>query len=88
MFGPDSNDQISSDGSEQDWVEPSLSCKSGLLQPQGAESVYHAFYLLQTDPSIQVHFSVYNIKQNCESQTFSCKFEINLLGHRSLLICV
>ncbi|KAL9691643.1 hypothetical protein QQ045_012068 [Rhodiola kirilowii] len=40
--------------SESDWAEPSLQlCNAGMLQRCGSGTVYDAFHLLQTDPSVQ-----------------------------------
>uniref|UniRef100_A0A7N1A0L2 Uncharacterized protein n=1 Tax=Kalanchoe fedtschenkoi TaxID=63787 RepID=A0A7N1A0L2_KALFE len=40
--------------SESDWVEPSLQlCHTGALQSRGSGTVYDAFHLLQTEPSVQ-----------------------------------
>nr|XP_004235173.1 uncharacterized protein LOC101263682 isoform X1 [Solanum lycopersicum] len=45
---------LSSSGSVSDWIEPSIHiCNSKLLQSYGSNRVYDAFYLLQTEPSIQ-----------------------------------
>ncbi|KAI3458317.1 hypothetical protein Pfo_014980 [Paulownia fortunei] len=45
---------ISSAESEVDWVEPALTlCNSRMLQPHGSDSVYDAFYILQSEPSVQ-----------------------------------
>ncbi|XP_057466826.1 uncharacterized protein LOC130756344 [Actinidia eriantha] len=47
--------KVSSDGTERDWIEPSLQPLRGsrMLQPYGSDRVYDAFHLLQTDPCIQ-----------------------------------
>ena len=57
VFGPSSRDQVSSEGSETDWAEPSLSSyNSTVLQANGFDKVYYAFHLLKTDPYVQVQF--------------------------------
>lgn len=46
--------QISSAGSEGDWMEPSICmCNSKMLQRYGSERVYDAFHLLRTEPLVQ-----------------------------------
>ncbi|CAI9771828.1 unnamed protein product [Fraxinus pennsylvanica] len=46
--------KLSSADSGLDWVEPSLHLfDSRTLQPHGADRVYNAFHLLQTEPSVQ-----------------------------------
>ncbi|PSS32438.1 Hybrid signal transduction histidine kinase [Actinidia chinensis var. chinensis] len=46
---------VNKDGTERDWIEPSLQQQTGsrMLQPHGSDRVYDAFHLLQTDPCIQ-----------------------------------
>ncbi|CAN4080738.1 unnamed protein product [Withania somnifera] len=45
---------LSSSGSVSDWIEPSMHiCNSKLLQSYGANRLYDALHLLQTEPSIQ-----------------------------------
>ena len=52
--------KVSSDGTERDWIEPSLPQlrSSRMLQPYGSDRVYDAFHLLQTDPCIQVPYII------------------------------
>ncbi|GFY81993.1 hypothetical protein Acr_02g0002330 [Actinidia rufa] len=52
--------KLSSDGTERDWIEPSLQQLRGsrMLQPYGSDRVYDAFHLLQTDPCIQVPYII------------------------------
>ncbi|KAJ7949564.1 Uncharacterized conserved protein (UCP012943) [Quillaja saponaria] len=46
--------QVSLDGSELDWMEPSShECSSGVIRHHGSDRVYDAFHLLQTEPSVQ-----------------------------------
>lgn len=47
--------RVSPVGSEVDWVEPCLEVQ---LDGRGVERVYDAFHLLQTDPSVQVTFTI------------------------------
>ncbi|GFY83288.1 uncharacterized conserved protein [Actinidia rufa] len=46
---------VNKDGTERDWIEPSLQQQTGsrMLQPHGSDRVYDAFHLLQTDPCIK-----------------------------------
>lgn len=49
--------EVSSSGSVSDWIEPSMHiCNSKLIQSYGANRVFDAFHLLQTEPSIQVPY--------------------------------
>ncbi|XP_009802233.1 uncharacterized protein LOC107778812 isoform X2 [Nicotiana tabacum] len=46
--------EVSSSGSMSDWIEPSMHiCNSKLIQSYGANQLFDAFHLLQTEPSIQ-----------------------------------
>lgn len=59
MNGDIADKVTSPNGSELDWVEPSLHlCNSRMLQPHGSDRVYDAFHLLQTEPSVQVPYTV------------------------------
>ncbi|KAL4575965.1 hypothetical protein LXL04_012057 [Taraxacum kok-saghyz] len=50
VLDPDSPTSCHDPGWESDWIEPS---RSMLLKSHGSESVYDAFHLLKTEPSVQ-----------------------------------